>query len=164
MNVKFLCMAILLPALAACSDAEQSVAAPVDRVAAAGEIDALREQFQRAVAEGDMATLGAIVTTDAILLQPGSAEWKKMQATAGGAPFPPGATIKITPFQTTVIDAEWAFERGASLVTYPDPESGDEIELRDAYLIIFRNDGDGWRLYREVASASVPPEGWPTAN
>ncbi|PQA85593.1 nuclear transport factor 2 family protein [Hyphococcus luteus] len=149
--------------LAAC--AEQPATEPsVDHEAAIAEIDALRSGFERAVAEGDMAALGALVTPEAIMLQPGSADWKAMQALAAGAPFPPGAEIRITPFETKIVNATWAFERGASLVAYADPASGDEIVLRDAYLLIFRNDGEGWRLHREVASASEPPEGWPAAD
>ncbi len=35
-------------------------------------------------------------------------------------------------------------------------------QLRDTYLILFRNTGDGWKAFREVASSSPPPGGWPT--
>ncbi len=149
--------------LTACAD--QSERAPaVDRETALAELDALRAQFEEAVAAGDMAALGALVSPDAVILQPGAADWKAMQQLAAGAPFPQGAQIEITPLETVIVNERWAFERGASLVTYTDPESGDEIALRDAFLVIFRNDGEGWRLYREVASASEPPEGWPEAQ
>ena len=164
MNRKMFCILMVLPLFAACVDAGASTEASVDRDAVIEDINALRGQFETAVAAGDMAAFGAIVTPDAIMTQPGSADWKAMQAIAAGAPFPQGAEIKIMPFETMVMNAEWAFERGASRVTYPDPESGDEIVLRDAYLIIFRNEGEGWRVYREVASASEPPEGWLNAN
>ncbi len=153
----------LLPLLAACAGDQEGAEASIDRDAAMAEIDTLRTQFEKAVSDYDMAALGGLVSPQAVLLQPGSADWKAMQALANGAPFPMGAEIHITPFETVIINAEWAYERGASNVTYPDPETGDEIVLRDAYLLIFRNKGDGWRVHREVASASEPPEGWPSA-
>ncbi len=154
----------LLPLLASCAGSEDGAGASIDRDSAMAEIDTLRTQFEKAVSDYDMPALGALVSPEAVLLQPGSADWKAMQALANGAPFPMGAEIHITPFETVIMNEEWAYERGASKVTYADPETGDEIVLRDAYLLIFRNEGDGWKLHREVASASEPPEGWPAAE
>ncbi|WP_428409621.1 YybH family protein [Hyphococcus sp.] len=150
-------MGLLFLSLAACGPSGEG-AGDVSDVSG---IDQAREQFEAAVAGGDPAAFGALVHPDTVIVQPGSEDWKAMQAAAGWAPFPQGATIDITPLETRVINEEWAYDFGASLVTYPDPETGEEIELRDTYLLILRNTGDGWKPYREVASASPPPAGWP---
>ena len=159
MSVRLILLGALLILSASCADKE--TAPSFDAKAAVAEIDLLRSQFEQAVASGDLAALGALVSPEAVIIQPGAADWKAMQQLAAGAPFPQQAKIKITPFETTIVNAEWAFERGSSVVTYVNPETGDEIMLRDSYLLVFRNDGQGWKVYREVASASAPPEGWP---
>jgi len=125
------------------------------------EIDQARAQFEAAVASGDPAALFALVYPDTVFIRPATAEWQAMQRAAGEAPFPQGAVIEITPLETKIIDDEWAFDFGASRLTYPDPATGEEVELRDTYLLILRNTGSGWKPYREVASANPPPAGWP---
>lgn len=134
--------------------------AGLDEAAALAALDAQRESFEAAVASGDMATLGALITPETIMVQPGSADWKAMQAQAGGMPFAPGARINITPIETKMINSEWAYEFGNSVITYPSAESGEDIVLRDTYLILLKNDGSSWKPFREVASASPPPGGW----
>ena len=84
-----------------------------------------------------------------------------MAADAAGAPFPPGAKIKITPIEVVALSQEWAYEFGTATTTYMRESSGEVVELHDTYLILFRNSGKGWQAYREVASAAPPPGGWP---
>ena len=164
-KVVLISVAALLAVSCAKKEEVAVAAAPeVDKDAAFAEIDILRSDFEAAVASGDMGALMSLVTPGAIMTQPGAADWKAMQEFAGALPFPPGAQIDITPYETVIANSEWAFERGSSRVTYASPKNGKEVVLRDAYLIVFRNDGGGWKVYREVASASVPPEGWPEAN
>ena len=95
------------------------------------------------------------------MVQPGAPDWNAMAAAAKGAPFPPGATIAIKPIEVVALSREWAYEFGTSITTYT-PEGADTAQqLRDTYLVLFRNTGDGWKAYREVASAAAPPSGWP---
>ncbi|MHA7871085.1 MAG: nuclear transport factor 2 family protein [Hyphococcus sp.] len=154
-------IAIAAAALLAGCGGGSTEEAGVDEAAVLAALDAQRANFESAVATGDMAALGALITPQTIMVQPGSSDWKAMQAQAGGMPFAPGARIDITPVETKVINEEWAYEFGASIITYPSAETGDDIELRDTYLILLRNDGNGWKPFREVASASPPPGGWP---
>ena len=59
---------------------------------------------------------------------------------------------------------EWGYEFGTAMTTYT-PEGADaERQLRDTYLLLFRNTGSGWKVFREVASSCPPPGGWPTAQ
>jgi hypothetical protein len=84
-----------------------------------------------------------------------------MAAAAGAAPFPPGAKITITPIEVVALSNEWAYEFGTATTSYKREGSADASELRDTYLILFRNSGKGWQAYREVASSAPPPSGWP---
>ena len=64
---------------------------------------------------------------------------------------PPGATIAIKPIEVVSLSREWAYEFGTSITTYT-PEGADTAQqLRDTYLVLFRNTGDG--------STHVPPVG-----
>ena len=72
-----------------------------------------------------------------------------------------GARIKIRPIELVALSSEWAYEFGTSTTTYTPPGATEPVKLRDTYLILLRNTGDGWKAYREVASASPPPSGWP---
>jgi ketosteroid isomerase-like protein len=125
------------------------------------EIDKLRSAYEASVASGDLQAMGTLLAEGAVMVQPGAPDWDAMAAAAGGAPFPRGAKITITPIEVVPLSHEWGYEFGTSITTYT-PEGADQVrQLRDTYLIVFRNTGDGWRAYREVASAAPPPGGWP---
>ena len=133
----------------------------VDAAASRAAIDKLRTQYENAVAAGDLDAMSASLAEGAVMIRPGGPEWDSMSAAASGAPFPPGATIDITPIEVVVLNKEWAYEFGTAMTTYT-PEGADSArQLRDTYLILLRNTGDGWKAYREVASSSPPPNGWP---
>ena len=125
------------------------------------EIDQLRAKYEAAVASGTAEALTPLLAEGAVMVQPGAPDWNAMAAAAKGAPFPPGATIAIKPIEVVALSREWAYEFGTSITTYT-PEGADTAQqLRDTYLVLFRNTGDGWKAYREVASAAAPPSGWP---
>jgi hypothetical protein len=63
--------------------------------------------------------------------------------------------------EVVALSDEWAYEFGTSTTTYKPQGSSDADQLRDTYLILFRNTGDGWKAYREVACSNSPPGGWP---
>jgi ketosteroid isomerase-like protein len=127
------------------------------------EIDKLRSEFEAAVATGRIEAILPLLAEGAVMVQPGAPDWKAMQAAATGAPFPPGARIAIRPMEVVVLNDDWAYEFGTSTTTYTPPETQDVTQLRDTYLIIFRKTAEGWRAFREVASSSPPPGGWPVS-
>jgi hypothetical protein len=103
----------------------------------------------------------ALLAEGVVMVRPGGPDWDAMFAAASGAPFPPGAKIDIRPIEVVVLSKEWAYEFGTATTTYT-PKGAEEVrQLRDTYLILFRNAGDGWKAYREVASSNPPPQGWP---
>jgi ketosteroid isomerase-like protein len=149
----------LVAFLGACQDEEQPA---VDPSAFRAEIDQLRSEYEAAVAEGATDAMAAVLADGAVMVRPGGPDWDAMAAAASGAPFPPGAKITITPIEVVALSKEWAYEFGTAVTTYTLDGADKEQRLRDTYLILLRNTGDGWKAYREVASSSPPPGGWPT--
>jgi ketosteroid isomerase-like protein len=126
------------------------------------EIDQLRAQYETAVARGATDAIAAVLADGAVMVRPGGPDWDAMSAAAPGAPFPPGARITITPIEVVALSKEWAYEFGTAVTTYTPAGADQAQQLRDTYLILLRNTGDGWKAYREVASSAPPPGGWPT--
>lgn len=128
----------------------------VDTAAVKAAIDSLRAAYENAVATGNFQPLGGMLAEGAVMVRPGGPQWDSLFA-ASELPFPPGATIDITPIEVRVLNHEWAYELGNSLVTYTPRGAAAGWSLRDTYLIVFRNTGDGWKIFREVASSNLPP-------
>jgi ketosteroid isomerase-like protein len=131
-----------------------------EKAAISTEIDKLRSAYEAAVASGDPARLRPLLADGAVMVHPGAPDWNAMAEAARGAPFPAGATIAITPMEVVALNREWAYEFGTSVTTYTPAGADTPQQLRDTYLVVFRNTSDGWKAYREVASAAAPPGGW----
>src|SRR5688572_32158524 len=132
---------------------------PAEQASIKAEIDALRARFEAAVASGVLEQMIPLLADRAVMVQPGAPDWNAMAAAAKGAPFAPGATIAIKPIEVVALSREWAYEFGTSITTYTPEGTGTAQQLRDTYLVLFRNTDDGWKVYREVASAAPPPSG-----
>ena len=128
------------------------------------EIDKLRSAYEAAVAAGNAGAMSPLLEEGAVFVRPGAPEWQAMAAAAPTFPFPPGAKIAIRPIEVVELSTEWAYEFGTSTTTYTPQDSQSAIQLRDTYLVLFRNTGKGWKAYREVASSGPPPGGWPEAE
>ena len=125
------------------------------------EIDKLRSAYEAAVASGRIEAMLPLLAEGAVMVHPGAPDWAAMAAAAAGAPFPAGARIEIRPMEIVALSDEWAYEFGTSTTTYTPPGSNERALLRDTYLVLFRKTRDGWKAFREVASSSAPPGGWP---
>ncbi|MET0986840.1 MAG: nuclear transport factor 2 family protein [Steroidobacteraceae bacterium] len=125
-------------------------------------IDKLRAEYEAAVTSGAPSAMTPLLADGAVMVRPGGPDWDAMAAIASGAPFPPGARIAITPIEVVALNEEWAYEFGTAVTTYTPGGTEEERQLRDTYLLLFRNTGSGWKAFREVASSSPPPSGWPT--
>lgn len=149
--------------LAACQPQAQQPSeqhAVVDTTAVRAAIDTLRSAYEEAVASGSFENMAAGLAEGAVMVPPGGSDWDSLFA-ASEFPFPPGATIDITPIEVQVLSENWAYEFGNSKVTYTPEGASEARVLNDTYLVIFRNTADGWKLYREVASSNLPPEARP---
>jgi ketosteroid isomerase-like protein len=147
--------------LAGCQRDSSTPLTAAEQASIRSEIDKLRAKYEAAVASGTAEALTPLLAQGAVMVQPGAPDWNAMAAAAKGAPFPPGATITIKPIEVVALSREWAYEFGTSVTTYTPEGTVAAQELRDTYLVLFRNTGDGWKAYREVASAASPPNGWP---
>ena len=151
---------VVVGGLAACKPQGQQQSAQqgaVDTVAVRAAIDTLRSAYEETVASGNFEKMGAMLAQGAVMVPPGGPQWDSLFA-ASERPFPPGATIDITPIEVRVLSQEWAFEFGNSTVKYKPKGAEEARSLKDTYLVVFRNTGDGWKLYREVASSNLPPQ------
>jgi hypothetical protein len=147
--------------LAGCQRDGSAPLSAAEQASIRAEIDKLRAQYEAGVASGTPESLTPLLAQGAVMVQPGAPDWNALAAAAKGAPFPPGATIAIKPIEVVALSREWAYEFGTSITTYTPEEASAAQQLRDTYLVLFRNTGDGWKAYREVASAASPPGGWP---
>ncbi len=150
---------LALVALAACQPQQDGSdgRAAADTAAVLASLDSLRSAYQQAVADGDWARLGTMVTEDAVLVSPGDPARDSVRA-ASDAPFPPGATLEIEPWETRVLGPDWAYELGLGTLTWT-PEGADEPRtLRDTYLVLIHRTDDGWKVHREVASSRLLTE------
>ena len=152
-----------LVALAACQPQEEPAGeaggAAVDTAAVMASLDSLRSAYSQAVAEDDWRALGGMVTSDAMIVNPGTAGWDSLVAAAGDAPFPPGTTLEIEPHETRLLSEDWVYEIGTGTVTWT-PEGADEPrEVHDTYLVILHRTADGWKVHREVGSSRPLPGG-----
>jgi ketosteroid isomerase-like protein len=147
--------------LAGCQRDTSAPLTAAEQTSIRAEIDQLRAKYEAGVASGTAEALTPLLAQGAVMVQPGAPDWNAMAAAAKGAPFPPGATIAIKPIEVVAMSREWAYEFGTSITTYTPEGTAAAQELRDTYLVLFRNTGDGWKAYREVASAAAPPSGWP---
>ena len=125
-------------------------------------IDKLRADYEAAVTSNAPSAMTPLLADGAVMVRPGGPDWDAMAAIASWAPFPPGTRIKITPIEVVALSEEWAYEFGTAITTYTPEGAQEERQLRDTYLLLLRNTGSGWKAFREVASSSPPPSGWPT--
>jgi len=158
LSLAFLAIAAMA-SLLACQPQEQQPGQPaaVDTAAVIAVIDSMRTLYEHAVATGDFETMGRMLADEAVMVGPGGAQWDSLRA-ASEYPWPPGATLDITPIETVILSDEWAYEFGTSTATYTPEAANGPRTLRDTYLLLLRNTEQGWKLYREVASPALPPE------
>ena len=153
-----LCVALVALTLAACEPRQEQQPVQqvsLDTVAARAAIDSLRSAYEGAVASGNFESLGAMLAEGAVMVRPGGPQWDSFFGSSP-LPFPPGSTIDIEPIEVHVASQEWAWEFGNSSVTYTPAGANEARSLKDTYVVIFRNTGDGWKVYREVASSNLP--------
>ena len=161
-------IAVASATVAACQPNEQpqrpqqsEPPAAVDTAAVRAAIDSLRSDYEQAVASGNFDKLSTGLAEGAVMVPPGGPKWDAMFKSSK-LPFPPGATIDITPIEIRVLSPEWAYEFGTSVLTYKPAGAAAAETMNDTYLVLFRKTPGGWKLFREVASSNLPPQGSPS--
>lgn len=160
-SVRGAVLGAVLLASSACVSADIEIEAEpeIDREAILAELNEMRGNFEQFVATLDMEIAGPLMAEGTVMVPPAGGGWSDMLAAAAaiGAPYAPGMTADITPIETVVINEEWAYEFGTSVFTWTPEGASEPVELEDTFLIILRNQGEGWKVWREVASANLPP-------
>ncbi|MGB3625850.1 MAG: DUF4440 domain-containing protein [Henriciella sp.] len=147
---------------AACATTPAPDAQPaLDTAAEAAAIDQVREDFMAAMAAQDFAALGALSHPDFQQVMPGGPAHLETFASATNGPFPPGYSLDITPKELVVINEDWAYEYGTTVISYLPEGASERVEIPNTYLLILKKYEGAWKPYREVASALPPPGGWP---
>jgi ketosteroid isomerase-like protein len=160
-------LAVAAASVAACQPNDRAVpppqseqAAALDTAAVRAAIDSLRSDYEQAVASGNFDKMATGLAEGAVMVPPGGPKWDAMFASSK-LPFPPGATIDITPIEIRVLSPDWAYEFGTSTLTYKPAGAATAETMNDTYLVLFRKTAGGWKLFREVASSNLPPQTTP---
>ena len=122
-------------------------------------VNALRGKFVAAFNSNDAAALAALYADDAIVMPANQpvVEGKPAIKSRYEAMFKTNAVkISITPLETQVA-TDWAYDRGNAATTIT-PQSGKPSEESGKYLVIVkRQPGDMWQIYREIDNSNSPP-------
>lgn len=129
----------------------------LDQAAFRGAIDSMRADFIAAAASGNWKSAASILDPEVVMVVPGGEDWAAIKA-ASESPYPPGTRLEITPIEVRQLSPDWGYEFGTNTIIWIPEGADDPTTLTDTYLVLFRRADDGWKLYREVASASAPPE------
>lgn len=149
----------IMAGIAACQPGEQQPAdvAAVDTSAFIATIDSMRALYEQSVAAGDLETMGGMFAEGAVMVGAGGAaraQWDSLHQS-----IPSGrVTLDMTPIETVFLSEEWAYFFGTSTATYTPEGATQPRTLRNTHLLLFRNTGGGWKIYRLVATSAPPPD------
>jgi len=54
--------------------------------------------------------------------------------------------------------AVWPCDLGTRVFTWAPKGTDEPVVFEDIDLVLLRDQGDGWQVWREVASANLPPD------
>ena len=118
-------------------------------------ITAGSQRFMTALSRGDAAGIAAVYTSDARLFPPGGEAVGGRVAIEG---FWRGALelgIKAARLETEELELHGA--RAIEVGRYTlEGEAGRALD-RGKYLVVWRQEGNDWRLYRDMWNSSAPP-------
>lgn len=160
----------VLASMAACRPAGEQqatggeagrMAEAVDTAAVMTAIDSVRSAFVEAYSAGEVSRASPFIHPDFIYSPQGHPPIRGRDSVIAHDQrnLPPGASFELEPVDTRVMNDEWAFELGTSTVTFTPQGADEETSMQSSYLVVLRNTGDGWRLYREVGGSNQPPGG-----
>src|SRR5688572_21103688 len=105
-------LAVAVAGIAACEPNDRAAAPPqsdqpaaLDTAAVRAAIDSLRTDYEQAVASGNFDKMATALAEGAVMVPPGGPKSDAMFASSK-LPFPPGATIDITPLEVRVLSPD----------------------------------------------------------
>ena len=114
----------------------------------------VNQVFTEAFARGDAEGVAALYTADAQLLPPNSEVITGQGPIAGFWRFVMGLGIKTVRLESseTTVGLEMAVEIGKYTLGDAD---GNAIDI-GKYLVVWKNDGGGWKIQRDIWNTSMP--------
>jgi len=114
----------------------------------------VNQAFIEAYARGDAAGMAALYTADGQLLPPNSEIITGHEPIAGFWKFVMGLGIKTLRLESSevTVGIDTAVEIGKYTLGDAD---GDPIDS-GKYLVVWKNDGGGWKLHRDIWNTSMP--------
>ncbi|WP_421873364.1 hypothetical protein [Marinoscillum sp.] len=137
---------------------DKNTSLTIDKEKAIAQIDSLRDLYMRAVKEQNRSLLKGLASPEAVTMYPASSDWLQMKREATKA-FSYDS-LQIVPLEIQIINNEWAYELGYSNCFFTPKDSSSARMIHDTYLLIFRNTGNGFQMYRELASGNMPDDEW----
>ncbi len=137
---------------------DEPEAPAVDSAAVAAEITKIRETYMEMVRSGDYSPMQELAHPEFTSTGPFSAKFDEIRSYADGGPYPAGLELNIEPEALHVINDTWAWETGYTTGTYTPEGESESIQVADTYLMVLKNEGSGWKIYREVATAMPDSE------
>lgn len=142
---------------------ENAAAAAPDTAAVAAILDTMRDVFEQDLADGKFEESVSLVHPHFMQSPPGHPPIRGRDAAVAyqNRHLPPELTARFEPIKMQVIDDEWAYELGTFRAAYVPQGADEERSVTQTYLIVYRNEGDGWKVYRKVYNSDSPPQGGP---
>ena len=128
-----------------------------------GDVSLLHELQKRvdaAIVAGDTDTYATLLTRDAVLLPPnGPAVVGRDAIVAWSRAFANAFSFEAYhPLDAEVVIAgNWAFRRAAFRVTLAPKGGGEKLVDTGKFLIIYKREGDGWKVARDIWNSDGPP-------
>lgn len=154
---------LAIPLMVGCQPAERGQTgetAALDTAAVRAAIDTLRQDYLEAYNAGDAAALATLYTEDAVFLPADAppvdgrdsirAHWERELAA--------GPALEVESHEVIPLSPSWASSGGLYRVTVTPEGAEEPVTVRGSYLLLFRNTGEGWKLFRHSATYdSMPP-------
>lgn len=144
----------LLFASCAGETTQQAEAINIDLEKELAAIEELRANFSLAVKEGRYQDIAQYCTKDVETIRAGGDGWNEMFALGEARGRFPYDSIEMRPVETVLVSDSVAYDWGSSFVYYTNSE-GEQVVLRDKFLVILKKQDGEWKLHREVASSYV---------
>lgn len=151
-NLKLLTLSVLL---AACYEQRSQEKPKININAELAKIEETRNGFMLALKEKRYQDIANFAMPDMENTGPDTEEWWEMRRLGKERGAFPYDSIIMYPKETLILNDTMAYDYGTSSTFYTN-EEGEQVELRDTFIVILKKDTDGrWKMYREVASGQV---------
>ena len=151
--------------LVSCGSGTQAPVEPVVQdttEADVAAITAMMQQLDTAFNSSDVGAIVAMSTDDSVQLRPNEPVQAGIEAIRAGLQefYDQNTTQLTTVIEDIEVSGDLAFARTSYKQTTTIKESGETSEEVGKWLLVYKRQADGWKIYTEAwSSDSPPPEG-----